>query len=228
MRIVSKIKDYYDHVGHRYGSDPGCTYVRGLFQETDFDLARGETPGALFLGKLHRADLLNLDLSMIVAGLHAFPVIGNEYGSPATFEVFDEGRHGHMLATLREVGSRGDAPQRPQVPGEAALKNLIRAVGAPVFRIRLVDMHWPKGWQREGCWRVRVDQKVPILQDCGVASLVSAEQMWQSIYMVLTSVLRRDPDKEPPAKIGNQDRIEAAGFDLKTSFRHPVRLRDLR
>ena len=40
---------------------------------------------------------------------------------------------------------------------------------------------------------------------------------------MMNNVLRKSPDKEPPVTIGNDDRIEAAGFDLKTSFRHPIK-----
>lgn len=226
MRIQSKFRDFYDYVGHRYGTDPGCLYLRGPLRQTSFDMPRGQTPGALDLGETRReaSGLRSLDMSMIVAGLHAIPVIGNEYGSPPTFEAYQDDKHLHLLAKHRELGSPDPVPQRPKIPSEDAVKRMIRAVGAPVFRIRRVDLHWPSGWQHESCWRIHVDERVPILKDCGVPALVPAEQMWQSIYTVLTSVLRRDPDKEPPVQVGNDDRIEAAGFDLKTSFRHPVRL----
>src|SRR5277367_6388023 len=28
MKIVSRFKDYYDHISHRFGSDPDCVYTR--------------------------------------------------------------------------------------------------------------------------------------------------------------------------------------------------------
>jgi len=92
-----------------------------------------------------------------------------------------------------------------------------RVVGAPVFMID--GIHWGYDSQHRKQPIIKVSPEIPITRDYGVPAVCSAEQMWQSVEHVITSVLKKSPDLEPPLKISNDEKIIAAGFDIKTSFR---------
>lgn len=224
MRIQSKWVDYYDFISHRYGQDPLCTYVRGPLRDWYFDLPSDASLKGVRVGQTKVG--VYRSLSILVAGLHAIPLIGHEYASPPRFEPFRE-EHVPLLHMRYDLDAGREVPAAPVLPSEEQLRAMIRAVGAPVFRVSRVDRAFPRGYKHQAVWRVFVDTHVPILKNCGIPSLVPPEQMWQSIYEVLTAVLRKDPDKEPPRTVSNEERIDAAGFDRRTSFRDPVTLRDL-
>ena len=64
---------------------------------------------------------------------------------------------------------------------------------------------------------------MPNLGELNFGRMIPAEQMWQDIRATITDVLRPNPDRAPPVEISNEDKIHKAGFDGKTSFRHPVK-----
>jgi hypothetical protein len=65
-----------------------------------------------------------------------------------------------------------------------------------------------------------VSDRIPVLQDVGFASIMSAEQCYQEISHFLGNVLRESPDIKPLVEIDDKYKIIGAGFDTKTSFRH--------
>lgn len=220
MRIKSPFKDYYDFVSYRFGEDPDCTYLRRPFHYqrcfVEWD-ARDHFRDTL------RGDLRTsgrLAIQFVVAGSRAVPVL-RRYDRD-TMELLVEA-HDELL----EIDWKKQVV-RPALPTGERLAELIRFVGAPVFLVneRYSEIiHRPKRRVVKG---LRLDSAIPVLADIGFPSVVPAEQMWQDIYATLTNVLRPNPDKAPPVTVGEKYRIEAAGFDLKTSFRHPVKLKDIK
>jgi len=67
---------------------------------------------------------------------------------------------------------------------------------------------------------VAVEDRIPILQNVGFASVMPAEQCYQEIAHYITNVLRDNPDIRQPVEVDDKYKIVAAGFDTKTSFRH--------
>lgn len=105
------------------------------------------------------------------------------------------------------------------------LDPVLRAVGAPVFALAdVIAKEFPNA-ARICDVELRVHKRIPVLKDLGLPAYAPPTAVWQEIARVLTSVLRKDPDKQPPCVIANDDRVEAAGFDLVSSFRHPVKWR---
>lgn len=223
MKIVSKWKDYYDYISHQYGADLDCTYVRksrdplaeykipfpsNYFKpklKLSYDRAFG-----LFSSRSHY-----YTCSYILAGEYVFPILSKytwRYHKGVGGYEFDS----HILVTSNEYDLfESDVHHQPllgEIPPKARLNELIQTVGVPVFELKRFRDY------------LHVERRIPVLKDYGVPALVSADQMWQSIYSTLINVLRKNPDKEPPAKTEEKYRIEAAGFDLKTSFRHPIKL----
>ncbi len=232
MRIQSRYKDYYDFISHKFGSDPNCVYVREPFKTVDIDYSLGRAPGqkSIFNGRLVQKYIEDYHLEYVVAGSFVFPALV-KYGKSAydrelnlegyvdtTVKILTEAEYPEYLSEHYARTEYVDLPQ-----GEK-LHELIRAVGAPVFRIRDVKHGWNKG-KKDGIF---INQLVPVLKDIGFPAVVEAKVIWQDIYTTLSTVLRRNPDKEVPVQLANDARIEKAGFDLKSSFRHPVNVKKVR
>ena len=245
MRIQSTFKDYYDFVSHKFGEDPDIVYRRkNLFsgagkyfvsQKVDWagrdyfqdTMARSYPP----VGKKARGiDGIGLEyhLEWIVAGPHVTTFLVREVdGVAPTYEriVLKDPRYVYLFVHNFDRWSEKDRREYdkkfvpwPRVPEGEKLNDLIRTVGAPVFRL------WRPG--RHG--KLVVADRVPVLKDFGFPAYIAPEQMWQDIYATITNVLRHNPDKAPPVTVEEKYRIEAAGFDLKTSFRNPINLRKLK
>ena len=215
MRIVSKFKDYYDYISHEFGEDPGVVYLRKSLtpaQQRAIPANSGFANNLADIVGRHGATI-DHSLVFVVVGCRVFPFIRS---IPAPFqrqpivEKVELVSAKHEALFLRDHRSRKPKPLYPEVPDNRRLAEIIRLVGAPVFCLH-------QSW-----YRCVVDERVPVLADWGFPSILPATEAWQSIYTTLTSVLRADPDKAPPVALANDDRVVKAGFDLKTSFRHPV------
>ncbi len=173
MRIVSKWKDYYDFISHQFGADKDCTYIRGPLKLTTVlisvnldDVSTG-CVATNFDGP-------TLATSILIAGLHAIPLIGEEYVGHNQFEVYSDAKHGHLMRQFHCLRRNNDGePDSPRLPSLAQIKVLIQAVGMPVFRFKQIRKTWPHGYGAAVVWEVDVDEKVPILKDCGIPAVVS-------------------------------------------------------
>ena len=227
MKIRSRFTDYYDHISTCYGADPDVLYLRdeppkvekltavrraGAFVDTFERRAWGGLRGT---GKKRVWVDSDYEMQFLIAGPRYFAFA---YHKPSGRTVILGPEHEPLL--LQEYDwragrkrKRTEKPRWPVEPTEADLKAAIRQVGKPVFLLR---------GDVERRHSVEVVWETPRLADLGIPAIVSADQMLQDIYSTLTNVLRVDPDKAPPVQVEEKYRIEAAGFDLKTSFRHPV------
>jgi len=238
MKIQSKFKDYYDYVGQQFGEDPQTVYIRNKVDPKRLtfikrrDLQTHETLVNSFKFFNVRHDTAtNTDWKVIyiVAGAYIFPMAfgTKETYHPSTQETsvsnvyanLDESfyqwissytithpRTGRIRSygTARSYQQFREALEKPDF--KAKVRTMIVELDTPVFLLR----------------ETGVDKRVPVLADYGIPSLVSPTEMWQNIYTTLTNALRNDPDKDPPVTLANNQRIEKAGFDLKTSFRNPI------
>jgi len=238
LRIQSKFKDYYDFVGQRYGEDPDVVYTRGRI-----DVAPAGNVFALYSSKhgrevehFVRHDLKLKDdewtratygIELIFAADYVFPVVrithrehdaAGQHVERVSYRPLDVDTH-HWLSTRWDwqIRARGKENEK-----QAKWDSFHRDVED--FRKRhivpmQVKLHAPVlHVSGAGLYDV-----VPILRDFGIPSLVTPEQMWQAIYDCFVNRLRRNPDKEVPVQLSNEERIEKAGFDLKTSFRNPIK-----
>ena len=222
MKIQSKFKDYYDFVSTKFGQDPDCVYVRKSTQN-GFDNLEWPTKEDYFRDTINKT---------MLPGRRGLPRAWNPSPNSAIYMEFIVAGP-HVVAFIRRnnklerltkahepilgVDWKTSLPMYPKLPSGKDLEELIRLVGAPVFHIREQGHSLKKN-----AIRLLIDDRVPVLADLGFASIVPAEQMWQDIYSTMINVLRKNPDKAPPVQVAEKYRIEEAGFDLKTSFRHPV------
>ena len=237
MKIICSWKDYYDFVGQKFGQDPNVAYERKmltgsyLIPPQTSRGAGGQRPifGCGWFEPSRNSGLINngvfsdlrINLSYVVVALKAYLVL--DFATPDYYrrvfktEIYDPEKHNRFFSTHY----KDDSPYLPEPPTEESIKFAIKTIGAPIFWTNGREENWGK---REATLLVR--EKVPCLKDLGFPAILPPEQAWQEIYSVMQNVLRKNPDKEPPLTIGNEDRIEAAGFDLKTSFRNPIKFKD--
>lgn len=228
MKIVSKFKDYYDWISHKVGQDPTCTYMRGnitvnFIPVKDLDLGKTyrEFPRKAWDFGAHLSTYEIGDrgqLEYLVAGEYVFPLaVVEPFGSEPRAELLNEELIDRYFYYHVNPYWRETAPQTKEgMLNPQFIPELTKLVGHPTYRIRCKNDHY------------MVDEKTPILKEYGIPALVDAQQMWQSIYTVMTNVLRPNPDKTVPVELSNENKIQKAGFDLKTSFRNPIKLSKLK
>ncbi len=231
MKIASKFKDYYDYVSHTIGQDPAVTYIRGKIPHIELEepdrwnraTRKLNNSYLIFpgIGQGYTDPNKTVTIEYLVAGEYVFVVenttIRHHDPELAGDYVYETTRRAMMepeaIATFPKLlGQRhywGNDKTLEQIAKD--IPELTAKVGYPVYLLR-----------NDGAKGFRVDENTPILKDMGVPALVPATEMWQSIYTVMTNVLRKNPDKAVPVELAEKDRIVKAGFDLKTSFRNPI------
>lgn len=203
MRILAKKPDYYDMVSHLFGRDPSITYHRKDFECKEILMHINAYENHCYARNMREGNVLchsyysiytrdNISWNTVVAGQNTFKV-----------------------GSKTEKGKKSSILEFSDVLSDSEKTSLLYHVGVPVFTISRVERTPNPGWVK-----ITVDGNIPILKDLGISKLITAEQMWQSIYHCITNVLRKNPDKQPPVTVSNQERIWASGFDEKMSFRH--------
>lgn len=252
MKIISPFRDYYDRIAHQYGGgDPKTVYVRPVYlPRTEVETPPGcpfvdDFHRAATIRK-HWSDPTVEEYHILcVAGRgwlmeynpKAIPVGRDEYNRPqyeSTCRIVEPpeeawgwrrtrvGKRERMVRDgSRQVFSAGTAPfvqglPHPWIVEVSRRASLYRGnfKPMPVFVIRRINE------AHSQC--VQFVERTPVLSSLGLPAFLSAEQCYQEIAYFVGNVLRESPDMKPPVEIGNRDKIVAAGFDLKQSFRHRV------
>lgn len=100
--------------------------------------------------------------------------------------------------------------------------NLSRLLNTPVFLIeRFEEKRTAYNSDIKGTCKVVVNPEVPHLGKLGFPAFLPPEQAYQEISMFMGQ-LRDNPDRNPPVKVSDKDRLVQKGFDAKTSFRGKV------
>ena len=226
MKIQSQFKDYYDYVAHIYGGgDPKIVYVRnriGKMEHFSTDhIVRGINveqkglPTYFYDDELrkrfkHTAKWLAIagKLYLILTKVSTFP----EPPVPEDWHVLSEDMHPEIWKDLHERRWAFNAKREyigVQLP---EVLELSRKVNAPVFT-------FDYSYRRDVA---NVDGDVPILGNMGIPALIPAEQMYQDLSYFIGNTMKLSPDGMPPTTMTDKEKIAAAGFDLKQSFRHRV------
>lgn len=220
MRIKSSYKDYYDHIAHIYGGgDPRVVYARDKITNTKIDNATVNDYPLRYLSIKNTALEGTEFRWCIVAGKY-YLLVKNE---TADFHLFTKEKHPILFSYLctneKKWFRYPENEKYSEFVGKEDdnLLELSRTVGAPVFSVILQER------QQYHKYDVTVSADIPNLSKLGFASLIPPEQMYQDIAYFIGNKINKNPDIEPPAKVSDKDRIKQYGFDLKTSFRHPVK-----
>ncbi len=225
MKIQSQFKDYYDHVAYVYGGgDPKTLYIRNRLGKMDQyktdTMVRGldfVQPGLPTVDESTLYREFNHNAKWLAINGKLYLILsknGSGYAPQSeNWTVLDQGRHPEIWEYLqsRRAWWRCDNDKEKYIGREMPeVLELSRKVNTPVFTFKLVNR---SGW-------VHVDGNIPILSTMGIPTLIPAEQLYQDIAYFLGNTMHVSPDLMPAIAQTDKEKISAAGFDVKQSFRH--------
>lgn len=229
MKIKSQFKDYYDHIAFMYGGgDPKIVYPR-------HKLIGGKDGIISLVGKFNVEilpthyygrgidPLTDFDFKWLIVNARKYLCIAkvnNEYPYRREWKIINEKEHKKQYDYI--FGSRMNMQARfkSYMGGkeEEGLLEISRILKAPVFCI--IGDKW---LYRTAEYALQIEESIPILSTYGLASLVPPEQLYQDLAYFMGNKIHISPDLAPPVTISDKDKIVQYGFDLKSSFRHPVK-----
>lgn len=218
MKIISPFKDYYDWVAGKYGGgDPRLVYKRTKIEGKN---TKNRSMHDIVSGRLYQLSTLNADRYRQGKSTYNFNVLifcGRQYlvvKVGGVTNILSEEKHPDLWEILNRTPKGIASLLVKHTPIDFYLgkqtqfaENLCKQYNQPVLLI-VDDLG------------AMVSNRIPVLQDVGFASIMSAEQCYQEISHFLGNVLRENPDTKPPVEIDDKYKIIGAGFDTKTSFRH--------
>lgn len=204
MKIISRYKDFYDHISYVYGVDDKIVYIR---DKNKVEIRARSFPGynrlSALNNRLSRIDRRQ-EASIIVVVDKMFFVVKNigtneEYVLDADDDLL---REGWLFRDSQPYSSE-------------KILSMTKLVGAPVYRIVRFRR------DSDNSMVAVIAEQTPRLSDIeGIVNKLGVEQTYQNISYALANQLRDSPDIIPPVAIDDKYKIVAAGFDLKQSFRH--------
>lgn len=218
MKIISPFKDYYDWIAGKYGGgDPRLIYKRTKIQGQD---TKDRVIYDIVSGRSYELSSLNANRYRLGKSTYSFNILifcGRQYlvvKIDGATNILSEEKHPDLWQMLNKTSKGITSLLLKSTSIDFYLgkqtqfaENLCKQYDQPVLLII------------NGLGAV-VDDRIPVLQDVGFASIMSAEQCYQEISHFLGNVLRESPDTKPPVEIDDKYKIIGAGFDTKTSFRH--------
>lgn len=195
MRIISKFKDYYDHISHIYGIDDRVIYTRTPFP----DGTKLDTEGIRRIATYGS----NVGVSHRWISVCAKYYLIREDHLKQKRELITEQHPDYPKYVERRFGLSKNWLNHDESP---ELMRMSKDLNAPVFAIG------PFGLVLE----------IPKLGELGFSKIIPPEQMYQGIEYFLSSKIKDSPDITPAPKppMTDKERILSHGFDAKVSFRH--------
>lgn len=233
MIIQSKFKDYYDYVGHTYGSDPLVRYIREpltAFNEHGFRLNLTVKAKLDFLipdpRPPHPGDTPRYNYKVLVVMDTAYLLqtyisvrtdISYEYDRYYLYDWITDPQKLKKHHWWREAGDNLYANSTPR----DCVIELTKLVGQPVFIIDRIGVDY-QARLKGGAWpaSISIESNIPILGEYGFAALFPSTKLFQDLTYFIGNTMHSNPDRAPPVEVSNDDRLVQHGFDKKTSFRH--------
>lgn len=218
MKIISPFKDYYDWIAGKYGGgDPRLVYKRTKIQGQNI---KDRVIYDIVSGRSYELSSLNANRYRLGKSTYSFNILifcGRPYlvvKIDGATNILSEEKHPDLWQMLNKTSNGITSLLLKSTSIDFYLgkqtqfaENLCKEYDQPVLLII------------NGLGAV-VDDRIPVLQDVGFASIMSAVQCYQEISHFLGNVLRESPDTKPPIQVDDKYKIIGAGFDTKTSFRH--------
>lgn len=199
MKIVSKIKDYYDFLISKWGIDPKVVYVRNGKRITDTDTYNLYVDPANRLNwKLDKSKVCNeyvkgacTHVAIIWAGDKRYVFAINVYKNA-------KDRYESEIKLLNDV----------EVKRNFHISELSRNSNAPVVYAFYDNTYWI---------RAAIEMvENPIIANSKFAKLIDPEDIFLNIY----SYISKTNDKNIKDNRTNVEKIVSHGFDKRTSFRN--------
>ena len=215
MIIQSKIKDYYDYVGHVYGADPLVIYERKPLTALN-DAGYRPNLNVEFkidfrLPEYRRWDgPFRYSYKALVVMDTAYLLQRDEF-KDRNYKLYDWDNDPQKL-NRRYLNFYFDNYTReyPDSKPRECVIGLTKLVGQPIFIINSIG--------RDNF--ISIEANIPILTNYGFAKIAPETKMFQDLTYYIGNTMKTSPDTSPPAVVDSIVRLEQRGFDKKTSFRH--------
>ena len=205
MKIISRFKDCYDHISYIYGVDEKIVYTRDVVKNVE--IRAKEIPGYREFRSINQMVKFGEKVSIVVIVDKIYFVVDNYYTKEE--RILDQS---DRLMRSRSI-IRDETHNNPEL-----ILELTKKVGSPVYRIDSINGDWSDPDRK---LIARIDKKTPRLSDIkGMVALLDPQQTYQEISYAITNLLNPNPDITPPVFVSDKYKIQAAGFDMKQSFRH--------
>lgn len=213
MKIIAKVKDYYDYVGKIYGEDEAIVYKRLDLNDDEYKKVEIDSP---FSKKSQVFGLPNLYSDsyfhqLIICG-HVFTVY-KKSSIDTVYQLVTEEKIKEIIEERARLyfyrPHRVEQYYNGQYVKQAA--EICKAVGQPVIVFSGNDHDVKK---------LYIERRIPNLGELGISAFFTPEELFQKIQQFIANEIRTNPDSQPPVGQDNNNKIVSHGFDLKTSFRH--------
>lgn len=213
MRIISKVKDYYDFVGKIYGEDDTIIYNRLDLSDQEYKKVEIEAPFSknsqvfsvpynYYLSSIHQ---------LIICG-HVFTVYKELSYDENSYKLVDDEKLASIIDDAKRYNpycNTLDHYYKGEYVKQAA--DICKAAGQPVVIFCGND---------RDVKTVYLSRRIPNLGELGISAFYKPEELFQKIQQFIANVIRTNPDIAVPVAQDNNNKIVSHGFDLKTSFRH--------
>lgn len=219
MKIVSNTKDYYDHVANILGVDETLRYERLPF------VTERMPDGSAFYPDDH-----DLPITQSVADEYRADAANSRFGRRVLGDVWYDRRTvwylfvgGNAYTVWKdEIGMENNTPiygpalVREQIECPGWLHGVSMVIGKPVFLLKAVHTKY----MHRGANIATVANIPPVLADMGLPRLLDAFSAYSSIQTWMENMRSVSDALNGIPEADNKIKIQAAGFDLKTSFRN--------
>lgn len=236
MKINSNFRDYYDYVAGKYGGgDERVPYNRLMIEDPDaekYKIVESGKSGRIIgysnvkktpLGVGYKVETKTRIVPVMERGVRdcvqyaVLFVAGRQY-----FLQYTEDEKGNVTKEPRIVPDvlieRNFWGKKHYISGTEAnseLQDIARYYKAPVFIVTTAPTIRGIHWTEEHLIR-----NVPVTQQLGLGSYLTAEQAYQEIAMWLGMLYHETMADKPGAPQTDVQKAESHGFDKRLSFRH--------
>lgn len=227
MIIRTNNKDFYDYFQHIYGQDQNIVWDRDIVTRDKDKLHIGNSVNSSIFQadvKLDKFGLINYKVhapgAIYHLGISNISILGKIFliykGKLVDKQLFDkllrDGNCSEFIFTWPPKTQWEAVLDYTNGINKEALK-IHKHLNVPIIEFYVNYHNY-----------VSVQNLVPILSQIPnlVKTLGSPEIFYQQLYNFFIEN-RENVDLEPPVSVDNKSKIQKAGFDLKTSFRHPIK-----
>lgn len=233
MKIITKIKDYYDYMQSVYGIDELVVYDRRVCEPLNTHRQGGEY-GEEWFGENKfpwdkpKQSIRYYSTQSIITKINReqnkLPFQKNKTIQEGRIEHFilEIGYFQYLFEIERYIDDNDELVLNYHLIETRRVEKNKRMSDAPMS-IAKAETRYGFFFYKEPQWEFRENSVVknPILINTWIPKLVSPNDVWEHLYEYISSL----NDKEIVDSRTNNEHIESNGFDKKTSFRGKVKKR---
>ena len=212
MYIKSNFRDYYDHQAYIYGIDSKIVYVRPHIHKEvptlklnicEYKYESVRNLRDIYIMHYNPYETHETYIRGIVIGDRFFGQIKTKNDEDYRFINKSDVTYKKNVFWMKEYKVENFINKV-----DSTLIDFCKLVNIPVFAFNVY---------RD---KIIIDEKCPNLGNNGIASFITAEQIYQDLSYFIGNKMKDSPDMMKPVVVSDRDKIIAGGFDLRSSFRN--------